>query len=33
MGSEGEGGTQMHSVKKIDLMGKAEIVVNNKQRS
>ena len=24
MGSEGEGGTQMHSVKKIDLMGQAE---------
>ena len=28
MGSEGEGGTQMHSVKKIGLRGKAEIVVN-----
>ena len=28
MGSEGKGGTQMHSVKKIDLMGLAEIVVN-----
>ena len=28
MGSEGEGGTQMHSVKKIDLTGETEIVVN-----
>ena len=28
MGSESEGGTQMHSVKKIGLMGQTEIVVN-----
>ena len=26
--SEGEGGIQMHSVKKMDLMGQTEIVVN-----
>ena len=32
MGSEGEGGTQMHSVKKIDLMGQAEIVVDKQTK-
>ena len=33
MGSESEGGTQMHSVKKMDLMGQTEIVVNKQTRS
>ena len=28
IGIESEGGTQMHSVKKMDLMGQTEIVLN-----